>query len=401
MSTPRRALLALGYLAFVSLGLPDAVPGVAWPSVRDTFGVPQAGLGAAIAAAAVASFVSGALVGRLVDRLGIGALLAASTALAALGVAGYGAAPTFTVFLLSAAVVGFGSGAVDAGLNAYAAHHFPARHMTWLHAAYSTGAAIGPALMTAVLVRGMSWRGGYAIVAAILAALAAAYTAARHRWAVDGVPERAEETPEPPPAGGAGRALRRPRLWIHLALFVVYAGLETVAGQWSYTVLVDGRGASTEAAGSIVTLFWSSLLAGRIALGFVVERIGTVRLLRAGTAGAVAGAAIAALPGAPLAVAALGLTTLGLSIAPIYPALMGETPRRIGRDVAMHAVGFQISASTLGVAALPALAGLLGDRLGLQAIPLLVLASALAFLALHETMVAVADRRGVASAPGR
>jgi fucose permease len=386
-------LLALAYLAFVSLGLPDAVPGVAWPSVRDTFGVAQSGLGIAIAAAALASFASGAVAGRLVDRFGIGALLAGSTALAALGVAGYGAAPTFALFLVAAAVVGFGSGAVDAGLNAYAAHHFPARHMTWLHAAYSTGAAIGPALMTAVLARGASWRAGYGVVAAILALLALAYTTARRQWTSDAPPEaHGEPRSDAAVAGRAGRALRMPRLWLHLALFVVYAGLEVVAGQWSYTVLVEGRGAGVETSGAVVTLFWTSLLAGRVVLGFVVERIGTVRLLRLGTVGAVLGAALAALPGAPVALTAVGLATLGLSIAPIYPALMGETPRRIGRDVAMHAVGFQISASTFGVASLPALAGLLGERLGLNAIPMLVLVCAVLFLALHEAMVAVADR---------
>ncbi|HEX6058068.1 MAG TPA: MFS transporter [Gemmatimonadaceae bacterium] len=391
---PAPVLLALGYLAFVSLGLPDAVPGVAWPSVRDAFDLPQAALGAAIAAGAVASFLSGMVAGRLVDRLGIGALLAASTALAALGVAGFAAAPAFVVFLLAATIVGFGSGAVDAGLNAYAAHHFPARHMTWLHAAYSVGAAIGPALMTAVLARGASWRAGYAVIAATLALLAAAYTAARHRWAADAPRDAAvaEAAAPPPLAGGASALLRRPRLWLQLALFVVYAGLEVVAGQWSYTVLVEARGATAETAGALVTLYWSSLLAGRVLLGFVVERIGPVRLLRLGTLGAVCGAALVALPTAPLAVAAAGLATLGFSIAPIFPALMGETPRRIGRDVATHAVGFQISSATLGVALLPAVAGVLGQRLGLDAIPIFVVVCALLFLALHETLVAVADR---------
>ena len=391
---PRRTLLALGYLAFVSLGLPDAVPGVAWPSVRDTFGLPQAALGAAIAAGAIASFISGMVAGRLVDRLGVGALLAGSTALAALGVAGFAGSPAFALFLVAGAVVGFGSGAVDAGLNAYAAHHFPARHMTWLHAAYSVGAAIGPALMTAVLARGASWRAGYATIAAILAGLAAAYTLARRQWGAGASRDHAVAVEATPivEAGLARRALRRPRLWLQLALFVVYAGLEVVAGQWSYTVLVEARGATAETAGTVVTLYWSSLLAGRLLLGFVVERVGPVRLLRLGTLGAVLGALLVAIPGAPLAVAAAGLATLGFSIAPIFPAMMGETPRRIGRDVATHAVGFQISSATLGVALLPGIAGLLGQRLGLDAIPVFVVVCAVVFLALHETLVAVADR---------
>ena len=289
---------------------------------------------------------------------------------------------------------GFGSGAVDAGLNAYVAHHFAARHMTWLHAAYSVGAAIGPALMTAVLARGAGWRAGYATIAAILALLAGAYTLSRRRWEDDaaGAASAADAASPVPSPRGARRVLRLPRLWLQLSLFVVYAGLEVVAGQWSFTVLSESRGASAETAGAIVTLFWSSLLAGRILLGFVVERVGPVRLLRLGTLGAVCGALLFALPGAPVALAAAGLAMLGFSIAPIYPALMGETPRRIGRDAAMHAVGFQISASTLGVALLPSVAGVLGQRVALDAIPLFVLGCALLFLALHEALVVVADR---------
>jgi fucose permease len=141
---PRAALLALAYLAFVSLGLPDTVLGVAWPSLRESFALRQAVLGAPLAASAATYFLSGVLAGRLMKRVGIGGLLAASTWLVAVGVAGYAAAQGFASFIFAAFLVGFGSGAVDAGLNTYGAHHFGARHLTWLHAAYSTGAALGP-----------------------------------------------------------------------------------------------------------------------------------------------------------------------------------------------------------------------------------------------------------------
>ena len=165
---PRPALLALAYLAFVSLGLPDAVLGVAWPSLRDTFSLPQTGMGAILTATAAAYFVSGLLAGRLMRALRIGLLLAASTALVAMGLAGYTTVPLFALFLFAACFIGFGSGAIDAALNTYAAHHFGARHMTWLHAAYSVGAALGPVLLTALLARGAGWRSGYAVIGAVL-----------------------------------------------------------------------------------------------------------------------------------------------------------------------------------------------------------------------------------------
>ncbi|WPB82578.1 MFS transporter [Archangium violaceum] len=387
-------LLALSYLAFVSLGLPDAVIGVAWPSIRETFSLPQAALGAALAMAASAYFTSGLFAGRFMRTAGLGALLAVSTALAATGVTGYGAAPAFALFIAAACFVGLGSGAIDTGLNTYAAHHFGARHMTWLHAAYSVGAALGPVLMTTLLTHGAGWRAGYAVIGGALALLAVAFTGMRRQW--DAGPGSSPPTAEAPapvdatsPTVTAWATLRRPRVWLQIAIFFLYSGVEVTAGQWSYTVLTEARGLGTAVAGTWVSVYWAGLLAGRIVLGFVVERVGPVRLLRLGTAGAVVGALLLALPAVP---AVLGLALLGFSLAPIFPALMSETPRRVGADAAAHAVGFQVSAATMGVAVVPSAAGLIGERLGLAAITPLILGVAVLLAGVHEVLVALADR---------
>ncbi|MFE8598984.1 MFS transporter [Archangium violaceum] len=387
-------LLALSYLAFVSLGLPDAVIGVAWPSIRETFSLPQAALGAALAMAASAYFTSGLFAGRFMRTAGLGSLLAISTALAATGVTGYGAAPAFTLFIAAACFVGLGSGAIDTGLNTYAAHHFGARHMTWLHAAYSVGAALGPVLMTALLTHGAGWRAGYAVIGGALALLAVAFTGMRRQW--DAGPGSSPPTAEAPapvdatsPTVTAWATLHRPRVWLQIAIFFLYSGVEVTAGQWSYTVLTEARGLGTAVAGTWVSVYWAGLLAGRIVLGFVVERVGPVRLLRLGTAGAVVGALLLALPAVP---AVLGLALLGFSLAPIFPALMSETPRRVGADAAAHAVGFQVSAATMGVAVVPSAAGLIGERLGLAAITPLILGVAVLLAGVHEVLVALADR---------
>lgn len=400
MNRPRPALLALAYLAFVSLGLPDAVFGVAWPSIRAAFGLPQALLGASLAVAAATYFISGMLAGRIIRAAGIGLLLAGSTGLVTLGVSGYASAPAYALFLAAAAIVGFGSGAVDAGLNTYAAHHFGARHMTWLHAAYSTGAALGPVLMTAILTLGASWRTGYALIGGVLGVLAITFTAMRRQWGTgpgsSPQPAEARDAPGPETPGStaptvsAGAALRRRSVWLQIATFFLYCGVEVTAGQWSYTVLTEGRGVATPEAGTWASLYWASLLAGRVVLGFVIERVGTVRMLRLGTATAVVGALLFALPWLP---GGLGLAVLGFSLAPIFPGLMSETPRRVGADAAAHAVGFQVAAATLGVAAVPSAAGFIGQRLGLGAVaPLIVVVAVLLALS-HETLVATADRR--------
>jgi len=393
-SDPRAsaALLLLAYVAFVSIGLPDTVLGVAWPSLRSTFDLPQAWLAAPLATGAATYFLSGLLAGRLMVRLGIGRLLAASTALAAAGVLGFGLAPAFVAFLLCGAIVGFGSGAVDAALNTYVARHFAARHMTWLHAAYAAGAAVGPALMTALLARELSWRVGYLVIGTLLAFLAFAFFLSRHLWAagaaqvlVDAPGGHGSAPVEPPTTAWA--ALRHGNVRLQIATFFLYSGVEVTAGQWSYTILTEARGVDDTTAGGFVTLYWGGLLAGRVLSGFVVERVGNERLLRIATACAVVAAAGFAVPALPPALSAAALALLSFSLAPIYPGLMAETPRRVG-GATPHAVGFQVSAATFGIAAVPAMAGAIGTELGLNAIgPLLALCAVLLWL-LHERLVA-------------
>ncbi|MDY7229334.1 MFS transporter [Hyalangium rubrum] len=402
-STDRRrpALLVLAYLAFVSLGLPDSILGVAWPSLRESFALPQALLGAPLASAATTYFLSGLLAGRLMRAMGVGGLLAGSTLLVTLGVSGYASAPIFIVFLIAACIVGFGSGAIDSGLNSYAAHHFGARHMTWLHAAYSAGAALGPVIMTAMLARGAGWRAGYTVIGVALGLLAVAFVVTRRQWsngqtsapvADSHGAASVEPAQEAPSASSGWSVLRSSRVWLQIVLFFVYTGVEVTAGQWSYTVLVEARGVDPTTAGAWVSFYWASLLAGRVVLGFIVERVGTVRLLRFGTVVAVMGALLFAAPGLPVWVGAIGLGVLGFALAPIFPGLMAETPRRVGATAAPHAVGFQVSAGTAGVAVVPSVAGLLGEKLGLVAIAPWIAVCAVLLLLLHEGLIAKADR---------
>ncbi|ADO69325.1 MFS transporter [Stigmatella aurantiaca] len=388
-SRPRPALLVLAYLAFVSLGLPDAVLGLAWPSLRDTFALPQVGMGAILAAGAGAYLVSGLFAGRLMQALNVGLLLAGSTALVALGLAGYATVPLFALFLFAACFVGFGSGGIDAALNTYAAQHFGPRHMTWLHAAYSIGATLGPVLMTALLARGAGWRSGYAVIGAVLATLAVTFAVMRKQW--DGGPAQPGEAPTASvaPSATAWEALRRPRVKLQSLIFFVYTGVEVTGGQWSYTVLTEGRGLGTAEAGTWTSLYWGSLFVGRVLSGFIVERLGPVRMLRLSTGLAVVGALLFAIPAVPPPV---GLGLLGFALAPIFPALMSETPRRVGSDVAAHAVGFQVSAGTLGVAVLPSAAGFVAERFGVAIVATQLFVYAAVLAVLHGVLTVSADR---------
>lgn len=353
-------MLLLAYVAFVSLGLPDTVLGVAWPSLRATFGLPQAAMGAVLAAATCGYVASGVVAGRMSGALGVGGLLALSTALVSAGLVGFALAPAWPIFVACGVVVGLGSGAIDAALNGYAAAHFPARHMNWLHACYSAGAMLGPAIMTGALA-GASYRAGYGALAVTLGAMAGAFYLTRRRWDArrGGLESAAPVT--------AGAALRDPRVWLQIAIFFAYTGLEAASGQWAFTVLRQARGLSIEAAGSWTSVYWGSIAAGRLAVGFAAGRLGADLLVRCGIIGASLGAlAYAVLPGAA---GAAGLVLLGVSLAPVFPMLMSATPERLGAAIAAHAVGFQVAAATVGTVVWPTACGLLADGYGARAIP--------------------------------
>lgn len=387
---PQARLLLLAYLAFVSLGLPDTVLGVAWPSLRATFSLPPSAIGAVLGSGVSGYFISGLVAGNVMQRLGVGGLLTTSSALVALGLVGFAVAPTWSLFFPVAFVVGLGSGAIDSALNNYAAKHFSVRHLNWLHACWGLGASLGPVIMTWAIASGAGYSLGYTSIGAALAAMTLAFFVTRRAWGDDG--------PAPNAAGGARepratarQALASGKVWLLILTFLCYTGLETSVGQWCFTWLREVRGLPVEGAGAWTAIYWASLTVGRVALGVVAEWLGPDRLLRAASVGIVAGVVLfATLEGM---LGRLGLVVLGASLAPVYPTLMSRTPARVGHDISAHAVGFLVAAATLGSASMPTCIGLLAGRFGLGAIGAVAIALGLAFLVLHELVLRFARER--------
>jgi fucose permease len=191
--------------------------------------------------------------------------------------------------------------------------------------------------------------------------------------------------------------LRLPSVWLGILMFLFFTGLEASSGQWPYTLFTRGRGIDPTAAGIWVSVFWASLTIGRILFGFVATRVQTTTLLRAAMLGCICGAALiwtpAQVPGWDFPISFLGLALLGFSMAPLFPLSISDTPHLVGQDHAANAIGFQISAASLGFATLPGLAGLLAERLGLEVIGPLLVAFALGMFLLHEAFVRQAAHR--------
>ncbi|MEV1290239.1 MFS transporter [Micromonospora sp. NPDC049679] len=393
-TAPRASLLTLAYLAFISLGLPDGLIGVGWPSISSDFHVPTAAVGLVLTSATVGYLTSSVAAGFALTRLGVGGLLAVSTALAALALGGFVASPALALMIGCALLLGLGSGAIDSGLNAYAAGAFGPRHMNWMHAFFGLGVALGPLIMTGVLKLGLSWRWGYGTVAVAQLVLASAFVLTLRAWGrrrVGGAAAPGEATP----IAVRGRdTLALPAVWFGVLAFAVYTAIEVAAGLWAYLLLTTGRGMGATAAGICVSGYWASLFVGRVVQGVVAERLGTGRVLVGSLAGMAAGAVLVAVPG-PAYLAVAGLAIIGFAAAPVFPLLTLTTAERVGPAHADRTIGLQIAGAGLGGALIPAGIGLLlgGDveRLG----PALTVLSLL-LLALYA---ASARRRSSAASP--
>ena len=379
----RRTLAALlAFLAFVSLGLPDGLLGVSWPSMSRAFAVPLDALGLLVTVTVAGYLLSSFGSGALLRVLPLGMVLALSTAAAAGSLVMFALAPAWPMVVAFAFVAGLGGGAVDAGLNAYGAAHFSARTLNWLHAFFGLGTTLGPLIVTAVLGAGLEWRWSYALVGAAQAALAATFFLTRDRWRP--VEEDAPEAPVAP--APSTQTLRRPVVWLGMGVFFLYSGVEIATAQWSYSVLTLGRGVGETTAGLSVTAYWGSLMAGRVLFGLVADRVPLVPTLRAALGLSVLGALLFWL-GSPWWLSLAGLMLMGLAFAPVFASLIGMTPGRVGRAHADSAIGFQVAAAGLGAAVVTALIGILADAMGLEVVGASLLALTAVLALAYEALV--------------
>lgn len=375
------ALVVLSFLGFASLGLPDGVLGVAWPSIRAGFGLPQGALGALLIATTAGYVTSSILAGALLARISVGALLALSCLATGASLLGYAAAPTWTAMVALGVIAGLGAGAIDTGINTFAATNFAPRTLHLLHAAYGVGTTAGPIWMTSVLMGGFAWQRGYLAIGAVQLMLAAGFAATLRLW--PGPPRDA--APCAPAAAPLAETLRLPKAQLGAAAFFLYLGVEATAGAWLFSLLQEGRGASMAAAGTATSVYWGGLLVGRIGFGFMPNSLRPETLLPPAIAGVVACAALLALDlgAASSLVAAAGL---GLCVAPIFPALIGATPERLGPAHTANSVGVQVAAAALGQSSLPALTGVLAEHGGLEWVPRILLGLGLALFAVNALL---------------
>jgi len=381
---PKLGLVMLAYIAFIALGMPDGLLGVAWPSIRTGFSIPLDSLGMLIFAAMAGYMTSGFLSGTLISRLGVGRVLAVSCALTGVVLFGYTLVPSWWMMVLLGVGAGLGAGAIDAGLNTYVAAHFGEGVMQWLHACWGIGITLGPIIMTFALAQWESWRPGYIIVGVFQLLLALCFTLTLPMWnRKDGPASVDEPKLLTDYRTSLGETLRQPRVWLSVGLFFVYVGCELSLGTWAYTLLTESRGIAPATAGLLTGSYWAFFTIGRIIAGLFAKRVGVDALMQGSLVGAILGSLLLWWNPAPVA-NLVAVALIGFAIAPIFPALMSGTSQRVGARFAANTIGFQMVATGLGGATISSLVGVLARRISLEVIPVCLLVLFLVLFGLYR-----------------
>jgi fucose permease len=387
--------LLVSYGGFILLGMPDAMLGVAWPSMQAQFGVPLEAMGILLLPGTIAYMLTSAASGRMITGLGLGGMLLAGAVIRGVGLLGYATVGTWELLLVTSFVSGIGSGAIDTGFNTYVATNHSAGRLGWLHAFFGVGATFGPWIMTRLLVGGQSWQTGYLLAAVGHVALIAALLPVMKEWRL---PTATDENAVPVVNATPWQTLRRPVVWLAIFTFFIYTGIEVTGGNWAFTLFTEGRQIDEVTAGNWISIYWASLTAGRILTGMIADRVGPTRIVRWSMFGTVVGAVLVSVQNAPL-ISFLGLALVGFGLAAIFPTLIGITPGRFGQAHAANAIGFQIGAAGLGFAALPGLAGVLASSIGLEVIGPVMLGAAVLQWVLYEIGIRVAPVKQPGNAP--
>ena len=361
-------LIAIIYLAFISLGLPDSLLGSAWPVMRLEFGAELSFAGLISMIIAGGTIVSSLLSYRLARKLGAGLVTALSVALTAAALFGFSCSRSLAALCLWALPYGLGAGAVDAALNNYVALHYSSRHMSWLHCFWGVGASISPYIMGACLARSGRWQMGYRTVGVLQLILTAILFLSLPLWKGRGETAEGETGASGAPLGLRG-ALKIPGVPDVLLAFLAYCGAETTAGLWASCYLVGVRGVAAETAARFASLFYLGITFGRFLNGFVADRMGDRRMIRVGAAGMALGALLILLPLPSETPALAGLVLFGLGCAPVYPSIIHATPAHFGRANSQAIIGIQMASAYVGSTFLPPLFGLLAEHVSLGLYP--------------------------------
>lgn len=380
-------LLIIIYLSFISLGLPDALLGSAWPSMYPQFDVPVSYAGMISMIIALGTVVSSLQSDRLTRKLGTGKVTAFSVALTAVALFGFSISHSFIALCLWAVPYGLGAGSVDASLNNYVALHYKSRHMSWLHCMWGVGASIGPYVMGAMLTGGKAWNSGYRVIAVLQVVLTAILLFSLPLWKKRPqlVTENGEEKEAKAMSIREVVALKGAKEI--LLCFFCYCAMEQTAGLWASSYLTLYKGVPAQTAAWFGSMFFIGITIGRALSGFVTMKLNDRQMIRLGEAIVAAGTVMMLLPFGE-AVSLAGLIVIGFGCAPIYPCVIHSTPAHFGEDKSQAIIGIQMACAYVGTCLMPPLFGLIANHISVALLPVYLLLFLICMTVMHELLCA-------------
>lgn len=354
-------LILVMYLAFISLGLPDGLLGIAWPFMSSKYNVPLDALGILLVSFTAGYLITSSTNGQILRLLSLGKLLMISCLLTAFSLLTYAYTDFWYFAIVASFFLGSGGGAIDSSINTFVASRYSSSTVNWLHAFYGVGATTGPLLVTFLLARNFEWYHGYISVALIQISLSILFLFTQKYWQITSQEEEHHSGAE------YLKTLKLPIIWINMFIFFLYTGFEQGFGQWIFTILTRSRGMAPEEAGLWTSTYWGSLTIGRILSGIVLIKVSVHKSLKVALIGIVGGAVLIVSDFSGF-ITFIGIIIIGLANAPVFPSLISITPERVGKEHAATAIGVQISAGMLGGSLLPGFAGLLSGVFGLEVI---------------------------------
>lgn len=393
-------LLAIIYLAFISLGLPDSLLGSAWPTMYQQFGVPISYAGIISMIISAGTIVSSLQSDRLTKKLGTGKVTAISVAATAVALFGFSFSHSFWALCLWAIPYGLGAGSVDASLNNYVALHYKSRHMSWLHCMWGVGATAGPYIMGIALSMGQGWNMGYRYIGIIQVVLTAILVFSIPLW--KGRKSTTENLQNTGTEQLLGNASEKAGITSEKALslreilkiagakevmicFFCYCALEQTAGLWASSYLTLHKGVSSETAAIFASLFYIGITVGCAISGFITMKLNDIQMIRLGQGIIVAGIVAMILPGSNV-FALAGLILIGLGCAPIYPCVIHSTPAHFGADKSQAIIGVQMAFAYIGTMLMPPLFGVLASRISVALLPCYLFAILVVMVIMHELL---------------
>ncbi len=378
-------LLAVIYLSFISLGLPDSLLGSAWPVMHIQLGAPMSWAGIVAVIISIGTVVSSLQSDRLTRRLGPGVVTAVSVGMTAAALFGFSFSTSFWMLCLWAVPYGLGAGSVDAALNNYVALHYASRHMSWLHCMWGLGAAIGPYVMGLALSDGAGWAMGYRYIGIIQIVLTAILAASLPLWRVHKGAAAEAETQSAPPLT-LPQVFRIPGAKQIMAAFFCYCALEQTAILWASTYLNQHKGIPAETVAGYAGMFFIGITAGRALSGFLTMKLSDPQMIRLGQ-GIIALGILAMLLPLHEYVTLAGLVLVGLGCAPIYPCVIHSTPDHFGADKSQAVIGVQMASAYVGNCVMPPLFGLIAAHISAALLPVYLLAILAVMVLTHEALL--------------